>query len=146
MYISCKLYSEIMSRRQHLSPAKRAQCVALHNVGHSQRYIVALLHCSQNAVWNSIRSHQETGSNQDRSGGGRPHLSNPREDGLLRRIIRKNPVCTSTQIALDWEQQNGVHCGTRTVRNRLVMCTYFVEREQHFSSFLWSVVIHCSCQ
>ena len=93
MYISCKFYSEIMSRHQHLSPTNRAQCVALHNVGHNQRYIVALLHCSRNAVRNSIRHHQETGSNQDRPAGGRPHLSNPREDRLPRRIIRQNPMC-----------------------------------------------------
>ena len=113
MYLSCKFYSEIMGGRWHLSPEKWAQCVALHKLV-TAKYI--LLHC---CIVSEMLSgiHQETGSNQYRSGGGSSHVSTPRYDRLLYKIVSQNPMHTSTQITHDWQQQYGVHCRSRTMDN-----------------------------
>jgi len=103
-----------------LSPSKRAQIVALHEVAHhSIKKIAVSFNISRNAVRRALRNKAEMNSYKDRPGRGRKRASTDRQDRSLARMSLGNRRLTAPQLATMWPEVGGPQVTRKTVSNRL---------------------------
>jgi IS30 family transposase len=88
-----------MTRGKELSQEKRAQIIALHSHGQSQRQIAASLNVSKTAVHKALVRHAELGTFNSKRRCGRPLVTTSQTDHAIRRAAVKDPTTTSTEIA-----------------------------------------------
>jgi transposase len=107
-----------MGKAKSLSAVCRAQIVAHHQNGRSQRDICALMHCSKTAVQQAITRFTSSGSFHDAIRSGRPRATTARHDRLIRRFVVANPLMSAVEVQRNMEDY-GVRIGRHTVKNRL---------------------------
>lgn len=74
----------------------------------------------QGTVSKLLKRHRETGGYGSRRRSGRPRISTPREDRVLRRMCRTNRFMTATMLRSWWMRTIRRRCSIRTVRARLL--------------------------
>ncbi|ELT97239.1 hypothetical protein CAPTEDRAFT_217356 [Capitella teleta] len=107
-----------MGRKASLTPTKRAQIVALNDLGYSERKIAMKLTCSKTAVHTALANHRVRGSYTDQKRTGRPRKTTPQDDRVIRRAVVKSPSSSLTKlrsILLD----RGVRLDKSTISRRV---------------------------
>ncbi|KAK3894935.1 hypothetical protein Pcinc_001330 [Petrolisthes cinctipes] len=94
---------------------KRAQIVALHDLGLSSRVIATRLTVSRTTVLKWIRRHEETGILTDLDRRPRPKLTTPQEDENIRRAVQDDPFTNVVAI----RESLHLNVTPQTIRNRL---------------------------
>ena len=107
-----------MGRRPNLSVEKRAQVIALRQVGYSYRPIGTLLNCSKSAASEAVRRYRESGSHTDRRGRGRPFISTRRDNRVLIHMAQQDHRRSAPYLRGQWNRFHGVRASVQTVRNR----------------------------
>ncbi|ELU01178.1 hypothetical protein CAPTEDRAFT_216647 [Capitella teleta] len=87
-----------MGRKASLTPTKRAQIVALNDLGYSERKIAMKLTCSKTAVHTALANHRVRGSYTDQKRTGRPRKTTPQDDRVIRRAVVKSPSSSLTKL------------------------------------------------
>lgn len=100
------------------SSENRKAIISLHQNGVSSKDIAKQGLANVRTVQRIIKSWKETGSSSAKKGGGRPKVSNDREDRHLIRSQLSNRLATSSELTREWKQI-GVKASSRTVRRRL---------------------------
>ena len=93
----------------------RAQIVALDESGMKQSAIANQLHLSRQAVHGVLKRFRATGDLKSRPRSGRPSVTSPQTDRMIRRMIKVNPTVSSSVLAASLP----VPIAPRTVRHRL---------------------------
>jgi len=106
-----------MGRKKDLTPNKVAQIAVLHDAGFTQQRIAERLHVSQSSVQKSLTRLREQGNYKARKRTGRPRMTSPRTDSVIRRIVTANPSATASFIATQLPE--GVQPSVWTIRRRL---------------------------
>lgn len=96
----------------------RKTIICLHQNGVSPKDIAQQGLANVRTVQRIIKSWTETGSSLPKKGGGRPKVSNEREDRHLIRSQLSNRFATSPELTQQWKEV-GVDASQRTVRRRL---------------------------
>ena len=87
-----------MGKKSSLSDVRRAQIVALHNEGYSERSISERVGCSKNAVHNAVVKFRKSGTYSDAKRSGRPRKTTPRDDHVIRRAAVRSPMSSTRKI------------------------------------------------
>lgn len=106
-----------MVKNKEISSHKVAQMVILRQEGLTQTAIAARLGINQSMVSRHLKTHAQTGSYSARKRTGRPRLTSPTTDRLIRRMVVMDPRVTSATIASNLPLENAV--SSSTVRRRL---------------------------
>ena len=69
-----------MGKKSTLSDVERAQIMALHKKGYSERSISERVKRSKNAIQNAVVKFQKSGTYSDAKRSGRPQKTTPRDD------------------------------------------------------------------
>lgn len=105
-----------MGRGLQTTPRKRAIICQYVKDGLNASQISAKLSLPRRTVSYIVRKFKETGSGEAGCRTGRPRVTTPREDGMLRRCAVKNPGYSSLEV----KNETRVVASTRTIRRRLV--------------------------
>ena len=108
-----------MGKNVPLSEVQRAQIVALHKEGYSERLISEKMKCSKSAVHNAEVTFQNTGSYLTGKKSARPRKSTPRDDHVIRRIAVRSLMSSASKIRYALLGK-GTEISRRTVSRRLV--------------------------
>ena len=108
-----------MGKNVPLSEVERAQIVALHKEGHSERLISQKLKKSKTAVHNAMAKFRNTGTYTTAKKSGRPRKTTPRDDHAIRRIAVRSPMSSASKIRSSLLAK-GTDISRRTVSRRLV--------------------------
>ena len=108
-----------MAKNSPLSEVLRAQIVALHKEGYSERLISQKIKCSKNAVHNAIVKFRITGTYSTAKKSGRPRKTTPRDDLMIRRTAVRSPMSSASKIRSALLAK-GTNISRRTVSRRLV--------------------------
>ena len=90
----------IMARTNQLSKEKQQSIITLRTEGQSVCKIAKTLNVSPSAVAKNIKRYDETGSHEDRPRKGRPRVTSPAEDKLIRVTSLRNHKLATPQIAV----------------------------------------------
>lgn len=101
-----------------LSSELRAQIVALCDSGLSQTAVAKMLKLSRQCVNYTLKRFRETGSFKSKPRSGRPSVTSPATDRMIRRKVLIDPTISSTCISR--ELPENVHVKPRTIRHRLL--------------------------
>jgi transposase len=105
-----------MEKAKEISLEKRAQMKILAGQNMSHRELADILHVSKTAVTTGLARMKEVGSLQSRNRSGRPRVTTPASDRIIRRASVGNPSWSSKRIALElWPAPS-----SRTVRRGLL--------------------------
>ena len=102
-----------MDKNVPLSEVQRAQIVALHKEGYSERLISKKMKCSKYAVHNAVVKFQNTGSYSTDKKSGRPRKTTPRVDHVIRKIAVRSPMSSANKIRSAL-QEKGTEISRRT--------------------------------
>ena len=105
-----------MGKAKDITREKRAQMKILSAQNMSHREIAQALHVSKSAVTRGLARIKEVGSYGSRKRSGRPRVTTPAADRIIRRAAVANPSWSSKRIALDLRPAPSA----RTVRRRLL--------------------------
>ena len=108
-----------MGKNVPLSEVERAQIVALHKEGHSERLISQKMKESKTAVHNAMAKFRNTGTYTTAKKSGRPRKTTPRDDHAIRRIAVQSPMSSASKIRSSLLAK-GTDISGRTVSRRLV--------------------------
>ena len=108
-----------MAKNSPLSEVLRAQIVALHKEGYSERLISQKIKCSKNAVHNAIVKFRITGTYSTAKKSGRPRKTTPRDDLMIRRTAVRSPMSSASKIRSALLAK-GTNISRRTLSRRLV--------------------------
>ena len=108
-----------MGKNVPLSEVERAQIVALHKEGHSERLISQKMKKSKTAVHNAMAKFRNTGTYTTAKKSGRPRKTTPRDDHAIRRIAVRSPMSSASKIRSSLLAK-GTDISRRTVSRRLV--------------------------
>ena len=103
-----------------LLPTLRAQIVALHDTGVSNRAIALRFNISRAAVADTLRLHQATGAFAYTKRSGRPRITSKVTDRAILRSCKTNPFAGSRAIQADLPANIDKLPSARTIRRRLV--------------------------
>ena len=106
-----------MGRNRDTPPTTVAQFVALKREGLSQRAIARRFEVSQSVVQRCLARYGATGSFNARKRPNRNRVTSVRTDMMIRRLVKKNPTVSSTEIRSALPTTDVV--STRTIRRRL---------------------------
>ena len=101
-------------------PITVAQFVALRREGLSQRAIARRFEVSQSVVQRCLARHGATGSFNARKRPNRKRVASLRTDTMIRRIVKKNPTVSSTEISSALTVKN--YCDLRKKAKILFIC------------------------
>ena len=104
----------------------RWQIIGMRNVGLSGREISRHLGYSPSVINRLLNRFNQTNEVRDRHRSGRPRVTSRREDGALKRLVRRIPFANSTILKHRWLPNR--HLSTKTVRNRLRSAGYNARR------------------
>ena len=120
---NCQIVTEVklkkMGKNVPLSEVERAQIVALHKKGHSERLINQKMKKSKTAVHNAIAKFWNTGTYTTAKKSGRLRKTTPRDDHAIRRIAVRSPMSSASKIR-SLLLAKGTDISRRTVSRRLV--------------------------
>ena len=102
-----------------LSPTKRAQCIALSNIGLTQQDISKRLGISQSTVSYTINRYRKQGDFNSRPRCGRPRVTTARTDALIRRRAVVNPTISASEIHSSISLPSNMP-SVRTIQRRLL--------------------------
>lgn len=108
----------VMGKNKNYPPTFGAQIVAFHQAGLKQTDIARRMVVSQSVVSRTISRWKSTGSLGPTKQPGKPRLTSPQTDRLIKRIIVDNPRVSSGYIAAQLPPECTV--SARTVRRRLL--------------------------
>ena len=108
-----------MGKNVPLSEVERAQIVALHEKGLSERLSNQNMKKSKTAVHNAIAKFWNTGTYTTAKIFGRPRKNTPRDDHTIRRIAVPSPMSSASKIRSSLLAK-GTDISRRTVSRRLV--------------------------
>ena len=88
-----------MGENRYHADVERAQKVALHKTGLSQRQISEQLGVSKSSVQRAIEKFNMEGIYNNRKKSGRPRKTTPRDDNTMKRIVARSSMssCKSSQ-------------------------------------------------
>lgn len=107
-----------MGRKPSLPATVRAQIVALHEEGYSERQLANKFQCSKKAVHLAIHRYQETGGFNDRPRSGRPRKTSKRDDHAMKRMVVNSPSSSCHKIKKRLSD-SGTDVSIMTVSRRL---------------------------
>lgn len=105
-----------MGRGKEVTPRKRCSIVSLRKTGMSIRAIACLLHLPKSTVCNIVQRGKVSAYGTRKTRSGRPRVTTPRDDNMIKRLATTNPSISSTEIRC----QLPLRCSTQTIRRRLV--------------------------
>ena len=76
--------------------------------------------CRWESAANIIKNYKRSGNVDDRQRSGRPRVSGPKQDRVLRRLVHKHDAAPSRRLLELWTKQGGVLASERTVRRRCI--------------------------
>lgn len=103
--------------RRRLNEGLRWQIIGMHTSGMSCRAIGANLNFHHTTISRLINKHRDTGEVKDRPRTGRPRKTTAREDRLVARLARAQPILNSRVLRQRW--MINARVSTSTVRRRL---------------------------
>lgn len=109
-----------MGRVKHTSCELRAQMLILKQENLSNCAIGKKLGVTESCVRKALKRFEETGSNKNRKKSGRPSLSTPRSNRMIRRIVMRSPTKSSRDIEEILASQMRQAPSCRTIRRILV--------------------------
>ena len=104
---------------QSISAFDRSRIVCLHQQGWSNHQISETLGIPRTSVIRIIQLFQETGNVNRRPGGGRPRVTNEREDRYVVNFTRRNRSITVPVLRTHFRRTYGRVISGRTLRRRL---------------------------
>jgi transposase len=104
-----------MPRNPELSETTRAQIVALSSTGMKQAAISSRLHVSQQVVSLTLQKFRSSNSFASATRSGRPRVTSPRDDIMIRRISMQHPTWSSREISAEIPST----ISARSIRRRL---------------------------
>ena len=87
-----------MGKNVPLSEVERAQIVALHKEGYSERLISQKMKKSKTAVHNAMAKFRNTGTYTTAEKSGRLRKTTPRDDHAIRRRAVRSPMSSASKI------------------------------------------------
>ena len=93
----------------------RWQIVGAHRCGVEKSVIASSLNISKSTVREVLARYRERGTVARKQGSGRPRKTNPRDDGLLVRLVKAHPFSPAPLIKWRW----GLPLSSSTIRRRL---------------------------
>ena len=107
-----------MGKNPYTTEVKRAQIVALHKNGLSQRQISKQLSVSKSSVQRAIQKFNEEGIYGNRKRSGRPRKTTPRDDSTMKRIVARSPMSSCKKVGAQLLRK-GTNVSVSTVSRRL---------------------------
>ena len=108
-----------MGRVKEISPTVRAQIHVLSQQGYTQRVIAARLNISLSSVCKTLARVAEKGDYSSRQRSGRPRITTPQGDRMIRRYCVANPFASSAEIRANLPLDQRFIC-TSTIRRHLI--------------------------
>ncbi|XP_066152496.1 paired box protein Pax-2a-like [Euwallacea fornicatus] len=106
--------------KRHLSEGLKQRVVQLFKQGHKQRDIASPLNIPKGTISKISKRFHERGTIERFSRPGRPKKFPKRAQELIRRMSKKNPLLTSTDISRLLAEEHNRVVSSRTVRRFLV--------------------------
>jgi transposase len=106
----------MMPRVKQITPRKRAAVIALSKTGMKYADIAAQCGISKPGVGHIVKRFKDTGSGDIKQRSGRPKITSPGDDRLIRRYAQVNPFISSTEIK---REMPCLRCHSRTICRRL---------------------------
>ena len=104
-----------MGKSKQVTPRKRAVITTYHKDGVSVRSIATKCGVPKSTVAEIVKRFDTTGDAGVLKRSGRPKVTSPREDNIIRRLVVKTPSISSTEIKLELASL----ASTRTISRRL---------------------------
>ena len=128
----------IMPKTRDLTIAERSAIAALHQHGHvSLNNLAKQYSIDKRTVMRICAKQRVIGSVENRPRSGRSRITSAREDRLLQRLQRQQPMTTSRSIQQQFFQLTGINIAPRTVRHRMVsfgLKSYIASRKPMLST------------
>jgi len=90
--------AENIDKNEGLSGVDRSKSIILNEKGYSERQISEKLKFSKTAIYQAVARFKMFGSFQDLSRAGRPKVTSPRDDHMIKKMGMRSPTTLSKKI------------------------------------------------
>jgi len=90
--------AENIDKKEGLSDVVRSKSIVLHEKGYSERQISEKLKFSKTAIYQAVTRFKTLGGVQDLSRAGRPKVTSPRDDHMIKKMGVRSPTTLSKKI------------------------------------------------